>query len=135
MLALIGALLALAPPAAACHGPGTAAGGVQVWSARPIARGAFAVLLRADFTQFESLSPDEIEEKTLEVSGDHAATFSHFIRKATLFYTPSRARERYHPEWRNVYGERRRRIRSAAEAGTGLDRDGGTTTRQTTRGQ
>ena len=82
MLALIGALLALAPPAAACHGPGTAAGGVQVWSARPIARGAFAVLLRADFTQFESLSPDEIEEKTLEVSGDHA--HFHVVGHSTL---------------------------------------------------
>jgi hypothetical protein len=56
----------------ACHGPGTAAGGVQVWSARPLARGSFAVLLRADYTRFEALSPADIDDLTRSVSGDHA---------------------------------------------------------------
>lgn len=68
-LVLLGALFA--PPARACCGPGTAAGGVQVWSARTIARGTFAIVLRADYTRFESLSPAEIEAMTLEVSGGH----------------------------------------------------------------
>jgi hypothetical protein len=66
----------------ACHGPGTAAGGVQVWSARPIPRGSFAVLLRADYTRFEPLSPQEIENLTLAVSGDH--THLHVVERSTL---------------------------------------------------
>ena len=34
-------------------------------------RGTFSILLRADHTRFEALSPAEIEDMTLEVSGDH----------------------------------------------------------------
>jgi hypothetical protein len=69
--ALVVALLSLPPAADACCGPGTAAGGVQVWSARTIPSGSLDVLLRADYTRFESLSPEEIEAMTLHVSGDH----------------------------------------------------------------
>lgn len=42
-----------------------------MWSARTILRGSLDVLLRADYTRFESLSPQEIEAMTLQVSGDH----------------------------------------------------------------
>ncbi len=70
-LALLFTGLLGTPPARACCGPGTAAGGVQVWSARTIARGALSILLRADYTRFESLAPAQIEDMTLEVSGDH----------------------------------------------------------------
>ena len=61
----------------------------------------------------------------------HAATFSHFIDQSPLFYTPRCAWERYHREWQNAYGERRRRIRSKATAGSGPNRDSGTPSRQT----
>src|SRR5262245_51304068 len=80
-LVLIATFL-FAPPADACHGPGTAAGGVQVWSARPLARGAWAALLRADYTHFESFSANQIEQKTFEVSGDHA--HFHVVGQSTL---------------------------------------------------
>ncbi len=71
-----------APVACACHGPGTAAGGVHVWSARPTPIGSFAFTLRADYTEFESLSPAEIETMTLQVSGDHQHV--HVIDRSVL---------------------------------------------------
>lgn len=69
-LGLIGPLLDPVPASACpCQGPGVAAGGVQVWSARTLERGSFAALLRADYVGYESLSQDEIVELTDEIPG------------------------------------------------------------------
>jgi hypothetical protein len=63
---LLDPVLASACP---CQGPGAAAGGVQVWSARTLDRGSFAALLRADYVGYESLSQSQIVELTDEIAG------------------------------------------------------------------
>ena len=60
-----------APPANRDHGPGTAAGGVSVQSADLLKPEGFALSLRVDYTQFERLSPADIEERSFKVGGDH----------------------------------------------------------------
>jgi hypothetical protein len=83
-LAIAVVLAALGGPRAAqaCHGPGTGAGGVFVWSANPVVAGVFTISLRGDYSKFESLSAEEIEALTRQVSGDHAHI--HVVDQALL---------------------------------------------------
>lgn len=54
------------------HGPGTSGGGLNTRSAETLKPNAFSATMRLDFTRFERLSNDDIEELTRGVSGDHA---------------------------------------------------------------
>lgn len=64
-------LLAVDPPEPVKrdHGPGTSGGGLVTQSGETLKPGAVAASLRLDYTQFERLSPADINGRTLEAGG------------------------------------------------------------------
>lgn len=67
--AAFGAALATATTSHADHGPGTSGGGASTQSGETLKPGKFAIELRTDYTEFESLSPSEIEAKAANAGG------------------------------------------------------------------
>lgn len=72
MLSFAIALSLCSGPAWRDHGPGTSGGGLTTVSGETLRPGSVSLSVRIDYTQFERLSSADIQERTLEVSGDHA---------------------------------------------------------------
>lgn len=65
----LGAALATANTSHADHGPGTSGGGASTQSGETLKPGKFSVELRTDYTEFENLSPSQIEAKAAKAGG------------------------------------------------------------------
>ncbi len=60
--------MSLAEPVRRDHGPGTSGGGIATPSGETMKPGAVSVSLRLDYTQFERLTPTEIQAMTFETN-------------------------------------------------------------------
>lgn len=68
-VAVVGVSIATAINTHADHGPGTSGGGVLTQSGETLRPGRFSVELREDLTEFEHLSPAQIETKAARAGG------------------------------------------------------------------
>ena len=67
--AVLAAVGFFALSAAADHGPGTSGGGLSTQSGETMRPGAVVLSLRSDFTQYEDLSDDDLQTRTLKPGG------------------------------------------------------------------
>jgi hypothetical protein len=70
MLAIIASALLLCD-----HGPGTSGGGVGTQSGETLGPSKMTLTWRQDYTQYERLSSDDIESRTMKMSGEDHAHF------------------------------------------------------------
>lgn len=84
-IAAFASILIALNSAQADHGPGTSGGGVLTQSGETLKPGSFAAEVREDYTQFESLSQEQIESKAAR-AGSFDLLQRSFIHSISLAY-------------------------------------------------
>lgn len=84
-VAVTAGCVCLAPVARANHGPGTAGGGTTTQSGETLKPGKFSVDIRQDYTEFENVTPAEIQRRTIRGGGFDGLDRS-FLETVSLSY-------------------------------------------------
>src|SRR3954463_5380727 len=83
--AAIAVALSAISPAHADHGPGTSGGGASTQSGETLKPGKFSVELREDYTEFQDLSPAQIDAKAAK-AGEIDLLDRSFIESISFSY-------------------------------------------------